>query len=124
MKTDLDKYIESVYEYTKGVEVPKEFRKAIADRITFLLTDYEDPIDPVFLMTFVIGIMTDLATKDEAVQFLKKFEPDEDMVNCYLYCAQMTKECFGTTESEYWNICIHLITETFKNTEFTKKIGG
>lgn len=124
MKTDLDKYIESVYEYTKGVEVPKEYRKSIADRITFLLNDYEDPIDPVFLMTFVIGIMMDLATKDEAVQFLKKFEPDEDMVNCYLYCVQKTKEWFGTTESEYWNICIHLITETFKDTEFTKKIGG
>lgn len=120
MKTDLDKYIESVYEYTKGVEVPKEFRKAIADRITFLLNDYEDPIDPVFLMTFVIGIMTDLATKEEAIIFLKKFEPDEDMIDCLKYCSQKVRETFGTTESDYWNICVQLIFETFKDI----KIGG
>lgn len=120
MKTDLDKYIESVYEHTKDIKAPKEFRKSVADRITFLLDEYEDPIDPLFLMTFVIGIMMNLATKEEAVIFLKKFEPDEDMIDCLKYCSQKVKETFGTTESDYWNICVQLILETFKEI----KIGG
>ena len=120
MKTDLDKYIEDVYEHTKDIKAPKELRKTVADRITFLLDDYEDPIDPVFIMTFVIGIMMGLATKEEAIIFLKKFEPDEDMIDCLKYCSQKVKETFGTTESNYWNLCVQLILETFKNI----KIGG